>query len=228
MNGTSAETWMNFNQVLRTEGTMKIVFICLICKCMCVFALYCLLKIGAFNCPIRKFFTNLHKRDLWPLIAPSLWIKKDIFRHLVKTGSMWVGQVTLELKCTPRYLTVCSRDNAPPLMRESGSRGELFLDKRGIPQIYSWLWEVHSQHSRPQDDGGRHPIPPEQNICCRNYKTRNHQHTSAVCYDRMRGSQYARRIEREKESLPPEHPHFLYRYEEHRPFMHNRCRLLVK
>ncbi len=33
MNVTSAETWMNFNQVLQTEDTMKIVFICLICKC---------------------------------------------------------------------------------------------------------------------------------------------------------------------------------------------------
>ncbi len=28
MNITSAETWMNFNQVLQTEDTMKIVFIC--------------------------------------------------------------------------------------------------------------------------------------------------------------------------------------------------------
>ncbi len=32
MNVTSAETWMNFDQVLQTEDTMKIVFICLICK----------------------------------------------------------------------------------------------------------------------------------------------------------------------------------------------------
>ncbi len=28
MNVTSFETWMNFNQVLQTEDTMKIVFIC--------------------------------------------------------------------------------------------------------------------------------------------------------------------------------------------------------
>ncbi len=37
MNVTSAETWMNFNQVLQIEDTMKIVFICLICKCMKVY-----------------------------------------------------------------------------------------------------------------------------------------------------------------------------------------------
>ncbi len=40
MNVTSAETWMNFNQVLQTEDTMKIIVICLIvnvcfCKSFC-------------------------------------------------------------------------------------------------------------------------------------------------------------------------------------------------
>ncbi len=34
-----------------------------------------------------------------------------------------MDQAKFELKCTPRYLTVCSRDNASPLMRESGSWG---------------------------------------------------------------------------------------------------------
>ncbi len=28
MNVTSVETWMNFNQVLQTEDSMKIVFVC--------------------------------------------------------------------------------------------------------------------------------------------------------------------------------------------------------
>ncbi len=35
-----------------------------------------------------------------------------------------MDQVRFELKCTPRYLTVCSRDNASPLVRESGRWGE--------------------------------------------------------------------------------------------------------
>ncbi len=117
---------------------------------------------------------------------------------------MWVDQVKFESKCTPRYWTVCSRDNASPLMRESGSWGKCFWDKRGIPHIKSCLWEVHGQHSRSQDEGGRHPTSLDQNISWKNYKAQNHQHTSAVCYDRMKGSQYAR----EKERLPAEHPHW--------------------
>ncbi len=61
MNVTSAETWMNFNQVLQTEDSMKIVLICFkfvnVCK---IFALYCLLKIGAINCPIKEILYLLY------------------------------------------------------------------------------------------------------------------------------------------------------------------------
>ncbi len=106
----------------------------------------------------RNYYFSItirHKRDLWTFIERSLRIKKDILRHLVKTESMWVDQVKFELKCTPRYLTVCSRDNASPLMRESGSWGKCFWDKRGIPHITSCLWKVRGQHSRSQDDGGQ-------------------------------------------------------------------------
>ncbi len=38
-----------------------------------------------------------------------------------------MDQVRFELKCTPRYLTVCSRDNASPLTRECGIWEEVFL-----------------------------------------------------------------------------------------------------
>ncbi len=106
---------------------------------------------------------------------------------------MWVDQVRFEVKCTPRFLTVCSRDNASPLMRESGSWGEVFWDKRGIPHTYSCWWEVRGQHSRLKGDEGLHP-------------SRNHPHTLAVYSDGMWGSHCARRIEREKERLPAEHP----------------------
>ncbi len=36
-------------------------------------------------------------------------------------------RIKFELKRTPRYLAVCSRDNASPLMRGSRSWGEEFL-----------------------------------------------------------------------------------------------------
>ncbi len=38
-----------------------------------------------------------HKRDLWAFIEGSLWIKKNILRHLVKAESMWVDQVKFEI-----------------------------------------------------------------------------------------------------------------------------------
>ncbi len=37
---------------------------------------------------IAQAETIRHKKDLWTFIERSLWIKKDIFRHLVKTESM--------------------------------------------------------------------------------------------------------------------------------------------
>ncbi len=52
-------------------------------------------------------------------------------RHLVTTVSKWVDQVKFEVKFIPRYLTVCSRDRPPPLMRESGSWGEVFWGLKG-------------------------------------------------------------------------------------------------
>ncbi len=55
---------------------------------------------------IAQAETIRHKRDLWTFIERSLRIKKDILRHLVKTKSMLVDQVRLELKFKPRYLTV--------------------------------------------------------------------------------------------------------------------------
>ncbi len=45
---------MNFNQIMQTEDVMKITFIFFICKCLSVCALYCLPKIGAFNCPVKE------------------------------------------------------------------------------------------------------------------------------------------------------------------------------
>ncbi len=39
MNVTSAETWINFNQVLQTEDSMKIVFICFKFVNVCKFLL---------------------------------------------------------------------------------------------------------------------------------------------------------------------------------------------
>ncbi len=56
--------------------------------------------------------TIRHKRDLWTFIERSLRIKKDSFGHFVKTVWLLVDQVMLEEKCTPRYLTVWSRDKA--------------------------------------------------------------------------------------------------------------------
>ncbi len=53
MNVTSFETWMNFNQVLQTEDSMKIVFICFKFVNVCTF-----LKIGAINCPIKEILES--------------------------------------------------------------------------------------------------------------------------------------------------------------------------
>ncbi len=50
MNVTSVETWMNFNQVLQTEDTMKIVSICFKFVNVCKF----LLSIASF---IYLYFT---------------------------------------------------------------------------------------------------------------------------------------------------------------------------
>ncbi len=89
----------------------------------------------------------------------------------------------------------------------AGVGRKCFWDKRGIPHIMSCLWKVRGQHSRSQDDGGHHLTLLDQNICYKSYKARNRQHTLTVCCDGMRGSQYAKRKEREKERLPAEHPH---------------------
>ncbi len=80
MNVTSAELWMNFNQVLQAEDTMKIVFISLICKCMQVFALYCLLKIGASNCPIKEilYLLTYYNKNKAHSIALKGYPKGDV------------------------------------------------------------------------------------------------------------------------------------------------------
>ncbi len=69
--------------------------------------------------------TIRYKRDLWTFIVQSLRMKKESLRHLVQTVSIWVAQVMLEMKCTPRYFIVCSRDKASPLMKEGGSWEEV-------------------------------------------------------------------------------------------------------
>ncbi len=90
---------------------------------------------------IAQAETIRHKRDLWTFIERSLRIKKDILRHLVKTESMWVDQVKFELKCSPRYLTVCSRDNASPLMRENGSLGGSVFGIKEAFRTFSLVYE---------------------------------------------------------------------------------------
>ncbi len=118
---------------------------------------------------------------------------------------MWVDQVKFELKCIPRYLTVRSRDNA----LDEGERelgGSVFGIKKAFGTFSLVLREVRGQHSRSKDNGDLHPTLLDQNICCKNYKARNCQHTLAVCCDGTWGSQCARRIEWEKERLPVEHP----------------------
>ncbi len=57
MNVTSAETWMNSNQVSQTEDTMKILFICFKFLTVCKFLL-CIAS-WAINCPIKEilYFT---------------------------------------------------------------------------------------------------------------------------------------------------------------------------
>ncbi len=107
-----------------------------------------------------------------------------------------MDQFKFELKCTQRYLTVCSRDNE----RERELGRSVFGIKEAF-RIFSVVYE------KSQDDEGHHPTPLDQNICCKSCKARIHQHTLTVCCDGMRGSQYARRKEREKERLTAERPH---------------------
>ncbi len=82
---------------------------------------------------LNQTFVITRCSHLWTFIERGLRIKKD--RHLVKTVSIWVDQVMFKEKCTPRYLTVCSRDKASPLRRENGSWEEVFWNKRGIKRI---------------------------------------------------------------------------------------------
>ncbi len=90
---------------------------------------------------IAQAETIRHKRDLWTFIERSLRIKKDILRHLVKTESMSVDQFRFELKCKPRYSTVCSRDNASPLMRERGSWGGSVFGIKEAFRTFSLVYE---------------------------------------------------------------------------------------
>ncbi len=57
---------------------------------------------------IAQAETIRHKRDFWTLIVRRLRINKDNLGHLMKTVSIWGGQVMFEVKCRARYLTVCS------------------------------------------------------------------------------------------------------------------------
>ncbi len=57
------------------------------------------------------------------------------------------------------------------------------------------------QHSMSRDEGGRRPVHLGRTICCKNFQAQNHPDTSAVCCDRPRGSQFARKIEKQKDRL---------------------------
>ncbi len=80
-------------------------------------------------------------------------------------------------------------------------------NKRGIQRIYSYLLQVHDQLSKSPGVTGRHPLPLGRNICCLKYQAHGHPRISADWCDSMTGSQYGRRMKRQKKRLPGEHPH---------------------
>ncbi len=53
-----------------------------------------------------------------------------------------MDQVTFEVKCTPRYLTVCSRNKASPLTKESGSWVGVFGIKEAF-HTFSLVYDTH-------------------------------------------------------------------------------------
>ncbi len=50
-------------------------------------------------------------------------------------------QVKFEVKCTPRYLTVCYLDKPSPLMRESGRFGENVFGIKEAFHTFSLVYE---------------------------------------------------------------------------------------
>ncbi len=92
---------------------------------------------------IAQAETIHHKMDLWTFIEWSFRIKKKRYLKTLSKGRMWVDQVKFELKFTPSYLKVCSRDNASPLMRESRRYGEIFF---GIKEAFHTFSLVHEKY----------------------------------------------------------------------------------
>ncbi len=65
----------------------------------------------------------------------------------------------LEEKCTPRYFTVCSRDNASQLREENGSREVVFFEIEEAFNAFGSVYEKSMISTPSRKTRGRRPAP---------------------------------------------------------------------